>query len=119
MACGPELTMHCDCIALPVLKAGDTFSHAAAVALPEGVWTATCRLRTRYMGDFVGDVVVHLGALVDIYTPLVLEALPAETRGWREGVHLLDVCFEDTTGAVLHTATYQLPVETAITHPAP
>jgi hypothetical protein len=101
---------------LSPLKAGSTFSYAGTCRLPPGLWTATCQLRSSEEPfALIGTVAVTLGAPVGLDTPIALYASAADTRAWPVGLHELDIRYQDSTGAVVHTSTIGLPVLRSIT----
>jgi hypothetical protein len=105
---------------LAPLKAGDTFSYAGTCKLPAGNWTATCQVRgSEEPFDLVGTVVVSLGTVVGLDTPIALFASAAQTQAWPVGTHALDIRYAEVGGpdAVIHTSTILVPVQRSITVP--
>lgn len=100
----------------PQFKAGDTFSFVGNCRLPDGIWTATCQIRTTAEPHaLVGTVDVTLGTQVGADTPLVLHADATVTAAWPPGTHELDIRYADQDGIVVHTSTLLLPVVRAVT----
>ena len=97
-------------------KPGDTFSYAGTCKLPVGVWVATCQLRGALLLTPVANIDVQLGVVtVTGDTPIALSATASATLLWLPGVYELDIRFADASGAVIHSATVQVPVIPAIT----
>ena len=101
---------------LAALKAGSTFSYAGTCRLPAGTWLATCQVRSAEEPyALIGTVLVTLGAPVGLDTPIALYAAASATLGWPVGLHELDIRYQDSTGAVVHTSTIGLPVVRSVT----
>ena len=100
---GGTLRLHCQ------LQSG-------GAGVPVAGWQIDCWLR-----DAAGRRVAALAVTpTDVASGRYeLGAEPAQTRGWPLGELMADVRYRDTTGRVMHTATFAVCVLEAITTPEP
>lgn len=97
------------------LKVGDSFVYGFSISLPPGNWIAKSDLIKKETREKVYEFAVQIGTPVGDLTPIVIEAPATSTKLWKAGKRLFDIKFEDQTGSVLSSKTYQLNVVNEVT----
>lgn len=100
------------------LKLGSTLKIAGSVLLPTGTWTLTADVK-RSNGALVAGLTATLTVLATP-TPrathsMSVTALPAATKTWPVDNLLCDLRFQDALGNVIHSPTFTIATENAIT----
>ena len=103
------------------LKLGSTLRIAGSVLLPAGTWMLTADVK-RTNGALISALTTTLTVLVTP-TPkathsMLVTALPAATATWPVGNLLCDLRFQDALGNVIHSPTFTISTEQAITDAA-
>lgn len=100
------------------VKIGSTFRIAGSVLLPAGTWTLTADVK-RNDGTLVSSLTTSLTSL-QVPTSkathtMIVSASSTETKTWPIGNLLCDFRFQDTLGNVIHSPTFTIATENAIT----
>lgn len=103
------------------LKLGSTLKIAGSVLLPAGTWTLTADVK-RSNGVLVAALTTTL-TVITTPTPrathtMLVTATPAATATWPVGNLLCDLRFQDALGNVIHSPTFTIATEQAITDAA-
>lgn len=103
------------------LKLGSTLKIAGSVLLPAGTWMLTADVK-RTNGALVSGLTTTLTVLATPTTKathsMLVTATPAATATWPVGNLLCDLRFQDALGNVIHSPTFTIATEQAITDAA-
>lgn len=101
------------------IKSGSTLTLSGRVALPAGVWSIASKVKCinsaeiQTLTSSIEEIVEQTDAATHTFS---LSATDVETALWPVTNLLCDIRFEDSdTGKVLHSPTFTLAVERAIT----